>query len=275
MKLKTFRSITLLSAVLLNGLFSTATATPRVDTDILYLEPQAVNDAQNKRCRLDVYAPETAEKLPVVIWLHGGGIRNGNKDFPAGLKNKGVVLVAANYRLSPTVNCPAHIEDVAAAVAWTFKNIKKYGGDPEQIYVSGFSAGGYLSAIIGLDPQWLGTHRIQPVQLGGIAPISGMMTTHFTVRAERGDTSKIPLLDEFAPIRHATADAPPLLLITGDREKDWPGRMEENQLLARTMKIVGHKDTTIYELQGHGHNGDQVTAALPIILKWINEHTSH
>jgi acetyl esterase/lipase len=138
--------------------------------------------------------------------------------------------------------------------------------------VSGFSAGGYLSAMIGLDLQWLGAYGIKPAQLAGVAPVSGMMSTHFTVREERGDQSKIPMLDEFAPIRHASADAPPLLLITGDREMDWPGRMEENQLLARTMKIVGHADTTIYELQGHGHNGGQITAALPIIVQWMKTH---
>ncbi len=128
--------------------------------------------------------------------------------------------------------------------------------------------------MVGLDPQWLGAHGIQTVQLGGIAPVSGMMTTHFTVRKERGDESKIPVLDAFAPIRHAAADAPPLLLITGDREKDWPGRLEENQLLARTMKIVGHSDTTIYELQGHGHDSGQEKAALPIILRWIRERSA-
>ncbi len=266
-------SITLLIAALFNSWLLPAIAAPQIETDIVYAEGPSVNEQQEQRCRLDVYAPETAQGVPVLIWLHGGGIRGGNKYFPEALQNKGIVIVAANYRLFPAVQCPAYIEDVAAAVAWTFKNIERYGGDPNHIFISGFSAGGYLSAMVGLDPHWLGVHGIRAAQLGGIAPISGMMTTHFTVREERGDKSKVPVLDEFAPIRHATAEAPPLLLITGDREKDWPGRMEENLLLARTMKIIGHKDTTIYELQGHGHNRDQENAALPLVLKWMKQHS--
>ena len=255
-------------------LFHTALAEPRQETDILYLDQPdgAIDEFQAKQCRLDVYAPDNSQNLPVIIWLHGGGMRGGSKYIPVGLKNQGVVVVAPNYRLYPTVTCPAYIQDVAAAVAWTFENISRYGGDPQKIFLSGFSAGGYLSAMVGIDSRWLGEHGIRTTQLAGVSPVSGMMTTHFTVREERGDTSKVPVIDEFAPMMHCTADAPPLLFFTGDRDKDWPGRMEENQLIAKTLKIVGHKDVTIYELKGLGHNGAQEKAAFPIMLEWIREH---
>ena len=168
--------------------------------------------------------------------------------------------------------CPVYIQDAAAAVAWTFENISQYGGDPQKIFLSGFSAGGYLSAMIGIDSRWLGEHGILTTQLAGVSPVSGMMTTHFTVREERGDTSKVPVIDEFAPMMHCTATAPPLLFFTGDSDKDWPGRMEGNQLMAKTLKIVRHKDVTIYELEGFGHNHAQVEAAFPIMLEWICHH---
>jgi acetyl esterase/lipase len=243
--------------------------------DIFYLDmPEGKADAlATQFCRLDVLYPENKKDLPVVIWLHGGGLQAGKKYFPEGFKKKDFVVVAVDYRLSPAVNCPVYIEDAAAAVAWTFRNVQKYGGDPDKIFISGFSAGGFLAAMLGLDPQWLGKYGIKTTQLAGIISISGMMTTHFAIRAERGDKSKVPVLDAFAPISHASADAPPLLLVNGDRELDWPGRVEENFLLARTMKIVGHKDTAIYELQGHKHGDGLETAAAPIILRWINQRS--
>lgn len=243
--------------------------------DIFYLDmpPEEAGALATQFCRLDVLYPENTKGAPVVIWLHGGGLQEGKKYFPEGFRKKGLVVVAVDYRLSPAVRCPVYIEDAAAAAAWTFRNIQQYGGDPDRIFISGFSAGGYLAAMMGLDPKWLGKYGIKTTQLAGIASVSGMMTTHFAVRAERGDTSKVPVLDEFAPISHASADVPPLLLVNGDREMDWPGRVEENFLLARTMKIVGHKDTTIYELQGHKHGDGLETAAAPIILRWINQHS--
>ncbi len=60
-------------------------------------------------------------------------------------------MIGVGYRLSPKVQHPVYIEDAAAAVAWTFRNIASYGGDPDKIFVTGISAGGYLTAMVGLD----------------------------------------------------------------------------------------------------------------------------
>ena len=79
-----------------------------------------------------------------------------------------------------------YIEDAAAAVAWTFKNIETYGGSPRRIYVSGHSAGGYLTSMVGLDKRWLAAHKVDADALAGLIPYSGHTITHFTVRAERG-----------------------------------------------------------------------------------------
>jgi carboxylesterase type B len=87
-----------------------------------------------------------------VVWFHGGGLTGGNRGIPDGLKDKGIAIVAAGYRLNPDVKSPTYIEDAAAAVAWTVKNIGKYGGDPNKIFVSGHSA--YLVQPVCRPKQW-------------------------------------------------------------------------------------------------------------------------
>src|SRR5690606_17517321 len=104
--------------------------------------------------------PVRNAKLPVIVWFHGGGITGGEKFVPKELMNQGVVVMAVNYRLSPKVSNPAYIEDAAAAVAWAFRHAAEFGGDTGRIYVAGHSAGGYLTAMVGLDKQWLARHQI-------------------------------------------------------------------------------------------------------------------
>ncbi|MBT7539253.1 MAG: alpha/beta hydrolase, partial [Gammaproteobacteria bacterium] len=221
-----------------------------------------------ERCRLDVYHPVGKEGYPTIVWFHGGGLKAGNRSVPEALKNKGVAVVSVNYRLHPKVKSPVYIEDAAAAVAWTIKNIAKYGGSPSRIFVSGHSAGGYLTSMIGLDKRWLAKHDIDADQLAGLIPYSGHTITHFTIRSERGIDGKQPILDDMAPLYHVRKDCPPLLLITGDRELEMLGRYEENAYMWRMMQVVGHPDTTIFELDGYNH-GQMAGPAHPLLLRFI------
>ena len=91
-----------------------------------------------------------------------------------------MIVVAPNYRLFPKVKSPVYIEDAAAAVAWVFENIETHGGDPRQIFVSGHSAGGYLTSMVGLDKRWLATHNVDANRIAGLIPFSGHTITHFT-----------------------------------------------------------------------------------------------
>lgn len=99
---------------------------------------------------------------------------------------------------------------------------------------------------------------------GGLIPFSGHAITHFTVREERGIEGTRPVVDDLAPLYHVRADAPPLLLITGDREKEMLGRYEENAYLMRMMKVAGHEETRLYELDGYGHG--MTAPAFPLLL---------
>jgi len=221
-----------------------------------------------ERCRLDVYHPVGKEGYPTIVWFHGGGLKAGNRSVPAALKKKGVAVVSANYRLHPKVKSPVYIEDAAAAVAWTIKNIAKYGGSPSRIFVSGHSAGGYLTSMVGLDKRWLAKHDIDADQLAGLIPYSGHTITHFTVRSERGIGGKQPIIDDMAPLYHVRKDCPPLLLITGGRGLEMLGRYEENAYMWRMMQVVGHPDTTILELDGYNH-GQMAGPAHPLPLRFV------
>lgn len=238
-------------------------------TNIRYYTDSGLNDKYlQEMCALDVYYPEKIKDFTTVIWFHGGGLTGGQKEIPEALRRKGICVVGVGYRLSPKAKCPEYIEDAAAAVAWVFKNIQSYGGNPGKIFVSGHSAGGYLTLMVGLDKRWLKPYGIDANQIAGLIPFSGQTITHFTIRKERGIADTQPVVDEYAPLFHVRADAPPLTLITGDREMEMLGRYEENAYLMRMMKVVGHKQTILYELQGYGHN--MAEPAFPILLRSLH-----
>jgi len=240
----------------------------KTDADIAYRSGPDLTDYMKSRCRLDVYYPAGKMDFATVVWFHGGGLKNGARSVPTELKKKGIAVVPVNYRLHPKVKSPAYVKDAAAAVAWTLKNISRYGGSPKRVFVSGHSAGGYLTSMVGLDKRWLKKYGADPDQLAGLIPYSGHTITHFTVRAERNIDGKQPVIDDMAPLFHVRKDCPPLLLITGDRKLELLGRYEENAYLWRMMKVVGHPDTTIMELDGYNH-GQMAQPAHPLLLRFI------
>jgi len=95
----------------------------------------------------------------------------------------------------------------------------------------------------------------------------GIKMRRFTIREERGIPGNQPVVDSLAPLYHVRPDAPPLLLITGDRELEMLGRYEENAYLMRMMKVSGHKETRLYELEGYGH--DMTAPAFPLLLNEV------
>ena len=223
-----------------------------------------------ERCKLDVYHPVGASAVPTVIWFHGGGLTGGNRSIPSALKGQGIIAVAVDYRLSPKAKAPAYIEDAAAAVAWTFKNIARYGGDTNRIFLSGHSAGGYLASLVTLDRRWLAVHSVDPDRLAGLVPFSGQSITHFAIREERGMARTRPLIDDLAPVYHVRKDAPPILLISGDRNHELLGRYEESAYFWRMLKEVGHPSVELLELQGYDH-GQMAEPAFPLLLRFIRQ----
>lgn len=221
-----------------------------------------------ERCRLDVYHPTDRTGRYVVVWFHGGGLTGGERFIPSQLTDKGLVVVAVNYRLMPRATIDDCIDDAAAAVAWTFRNIEQYGGDTDKIIVSGHSAGGYLTSMIGLDKRWLAKYGIDADRIAALVPYSGQAITHFACRRERGVSELQPLIDEYAPLYHIRPDAAPYIIITGDRNQEMFGRYEESAYMWRMMQLVGHPHVELYELDGYDH-GAMAEPAHHILLKTI------
>lgn len=222
----------------------------------------------NERCVLDIYYPKNTKGFTTIVWFHGGGLTGGSKEIPEALKNKGFAIIGVNYRLSPKVKAAKCIEDAAAAVAWAFNNIKNYGGDTSLVFVSGHSAGAYLTLMAGLDKKWLQKEGIDANKIAGLIPFSSQCITHFEIRRENGILEKQPTIDAFAPLFYVRADAPPVLLITGDRELEMLGRYEENAYMERMMKLVGHKQIKLYELDGYGHG--MTEPGFPLLVNEVN-----
>ncbi len=248
----------------------TATAY-RTETGLPYRPDSEPDVYARERCKLDVYHPVGASAVPAVVWFHGGGLTGGNRSVPSALKGQGITVVAADYRLSPKAKAPAYIEDAAAAVAWTFKNIARYGGDTNRIFLSGHSAGGYLASLVTLDRRWLAVHGVDPDRLAGLVPFSGQSITHFAIREERGMPRTRPLIDDLAPVYHVRKDAPPILLISGDRNHELLGRYEESAYFWRMLKEVGHPSVELLELQGYDH-GQMAEPAFPLLLRFLRQH---
>ncbi|RRJ97641.1 alpha/beta hydrolase [Opitutaceae bacterium TAV4] len=226
----------------------------KTEKNIPYYETGPLDDDQRQKCVLDIYYPETLKNFPTVVWFHGGGLVKGGKYFPS-IRQKGIALIAVGYRLSPQAKHPDYLQDAAAATAWTLKHIERYGGSPPKVFISGSSAGGWLAAMIAMDPRWLAAHNLSNSQLAGMIPVSGQMTAHFHDKKLRGDTGPRfrPIIDEFAPLYHAAKTVPPVCLIVGDRQLELKARVEENELMAASLRALGHRHVEFYEMQGLSH----------------------
>jgi acetyl esterase/lipase len=150
----------------------------------------------HERHVLDIYTPEepAGKSMPVMFWIHGGGWQVGDKSDvalkPKALTERGFVFVSTNYRLLPEVKMEDPIGDVATSLGWVHKNIARYGGDPERIFVGGHSAGAQLAALICMDDRYLKKKGMSFEVLKGCVPVDG-------------DTYDIPKIIMTAELRQA------------------------------------------------------------------------
>ena len=249
--------------------------------DISYKHGAAVTDYEKERCKLDLYLPADATNCATLVWFHGGALSGGRKDDPFTVKisrslaQGRVAVVSVNYRLSPTAKYPAYIEDAAAAFAWVRKNIATYGGDTTKVFVGGHSAGGYLTALVGLDARYLKVHGLSPDAIAGLIPVSGQMMTHYTIRAERGLPKSVVIADDGAPVYHAAKETPPWLVVFAD--KDMATRAEENVYFISVLKAVGNQRVKHLQIDGRDHGSvagkiaDAEDPARLAILAFIEE----
>ncbi len=192
-------------------------------------------DADKVRHLLDVYEPKKVKDAPVVIYVHGGTWRSGNKDLyePLGklLAEQGIITVVINYRLTggkEEVKHPDHITDVARAFAWVHKNIAKYGGDTKKLFVSGHSAGGHLVSLLATDETWLKAHSLTTSAIKGVISLSGVYQIVSLVPIFHPIFGKEENVCKAAsPVNHVREGLPPFLIAYADADLPTLGTMAE------------------------------------------------
>jgi acetyl esterase/lipase len=254
--------------------------------DVVYRDLAEGEDAARGKNKLDVYLPKGRKDFPVVVFVHGGAWRTGDKSGILGLyrnvgtflAQQGVGAVVTNYRLSPAVQHPAHVHDVAKAVAWTHKNIARNGGRPDQLFLCGHSAGGHLVALLATDPTYLKAEGLSPSILKGIIPISGVYDVSVTqLDLLTSPFGKDPEARKKAsPLYQVRGDVPPALIIYADKDFLGCNRMSEEfcqalrdkKCVASTLEIEDRNHLTV--LRKITQPNDPVAKAL---LEFVAAHT--
>lgn len=222
--------------------------------------------------KMDVYYPQSADgPLPVVIYVHGGGWRSGDKTRGAGVRDipklsrRGYLVVAVNYRLAPDFKFPAMIEDVKCAVRHLRANAVVYGVDSDHIGAWGGSAGGHLVSLLGLTDEHSGfegvggfseqSSRVQAVvDLFGPADLARLFDeASFGVLSQVFDaTSREDEMIRLAsPVTWVSADDPPFLILHGEKDALVPPSQSEI-LLERLTKVGVSATLIIVENAAHG-----------------------
>ena len=224
----------------------------RKHADLAYRTDPA---ADPERHRLDLYVPAGARDFPVLFFVHGGTWRSGNKGMYAALGEEfaklGIGTAVINYRLTPAVKHPAHVEDVAKAFAWTRANIGKYGGDADRITLFGHSAGGHLVSLLATDPTYLKAEGLTPAAVRGVVSVSGVYHILPEVKLFHpafGDDAAACRLA--SPVAHVTGKHPPFLLAYGDRDLDSLDRMALDMAAALKRCDSPH---TVLRCEGRNH----------------------
>ena len=217
----------------------------------------------SERHVLDIYAPPNAKGLPVAMWFYGGGWRSGDKrlfeHLGRAFASRGIITVAANYRLSPEVSFPDNADDCAAAMAWTYRNIEQYGGDPDRFFVTGHSAGAHLAAMVTLDGRFLKRLGLSHSIIKGVVMISGatdlveyVNSSVFTEQSHIEETfgNTIDELRAASPLTWVSSDDPPFLIIIA--ENDPPGLHEQGKRLTEALRDVNVFTRTV-TVKGRDH----------------------
>jgi len=204
--------------------------------------------------RLDVYTPtkNSGQKLPIVIFLHGGGWNSGDKNqyrfVGAALAEQGWIGVSVNYRLYPAVKYPAFMDDAALAVKYVHEHATEWGGDSQQIYLMGHSAGAHIATMLALDNEFLQKNGGDSHWLRGVIGVAGPYDfIPFTFDYMHDLFGPEANYAQSQPMNYARADAPPLLLLHG--------MTDTNVLPRNTIKLVAAMQRQGGNVQAHYYEG--------------------
>ncbi len=249
------------------------------------------------RHRLDVYRSDgVGPGAPVLLQIHGGAWVIGRKDQQGlplmyHLAARGWVCVAINYRLSPRATWPDHLIDCKRALAWIRSNIAEFGGDPDFVVVTGGSAGGHLTALMGLTAN---DSELQPgfedvdTSVQGMIPFYGVFDWTGSVGEDDGlrellerrvvkrTVAQAPdVYRDASPLFRVNADAPPALVVHGDLDTLAPV-VQARTFVAR-LREVSHAPVVYVELRGAHHAFEvfnsvrtmHAIAGVDLFLAWL------
>ena len=209
-------------------LFCTSCATVKTK-GISYMKKPENSTVDPKRFQLNVFTPKnpSSQKLPVLIFIHGGYWNSGNKDlygfFGRNFAKKEVITVIPNYVLSPNANYDEMTEQITKVINWTKNNINNYGGNADQIYLTGHSAGGHLIALATMNSKY----DIDPKAIKGIILNDAAGLNMYDYLQEHPPTKKHNYLTTWtdnpenwkkaSPRFYISENTPKMLIYVGDK----------------------------------------------------------
>ncbi|MCL5964950.1 MAG: alpha/beta hydrolase [Deinococcus sp.] len=269
-----FRVLILLLAA---GLAAGQNAAPPLPGNVELVRDIESGQGGGRTLKLDIVRPkpQPASPMPVVVWVHGGGWRSGNKEQGLAriipLAQRGYLGVTVEYRLSQEAIFPAQIEDVKCAIRFLRAKAKEYGLDSEHIGAWGSSAGGHLVALLGTSGDvtelegkggWADySSRVQAV-VDWFGPTDfSLINRPDPMGAENlllgGTPAQKPELARLAsPVAHVSADDPPFLIQHGNRDPLVP--VEQSKLFEAALKAAG-VSAALTILPGAAHGGPAFT----------------
>ena len=166
---------------------------------------------------LDVYSPPGARNAPVVLFIHGGSWEGGDKNGYAfvgdSLARAGYVTGVISYRLAPQNRYPSYVQDGAAALKWLRDHAKTFGGNPENLFVVGHSAGGFNAVEVVDNARWLSEVNVPVSAVRGVVGIAGPYSYDYRGLSSQNAFPVGSSPDDVMPDRHVRPDAPPHLLL--------------------------------------------------------------
>jgi acetyl esterase/lipase len=266
-------------------------------TDIVVHQDLAYVSTGHPRQVLDLYLPPSARPLPLIVWIHGGAFRLGDKAdrIPAEMLEQGYAIASLNYRLSQHAHFPAQIEDCKAAVRWLRAHAEIYGIDPARFAAWGESAGGHLAAMLGTAGHErsfeVGEHleyssRVQAVvdffgptdflQMDAHRPPAGMV--HDAPDSPESELVGGPIqahpteVARANPVTYVRSDAPPFLIIHGDQDPLVP--YHQSTLLVAALEAA-NVPVTFYTVAGGGHGHFDDLQIKPLVQTFLATQLKH
>ena len=203
--------------------------------------------------------------LPVFVFFHGGSWAHGDPEhygfIARNMAPEGFIVVLGGYRLGEAGRYPAMLEDTAAAIGWTYRNVAQFGGDPQRIHLGGHSAGAYNVVQVALEQRWLAAEGVPQGAIDGVVGLAGPYDFFpFDSDSTKAAFGAAGAGEGSQPVNHARGDAPPMLLVHG--EADTLVRPRNTRALAAALAREGARVEVEYLPEGD-HNAPLLGLANP------------